>query len=78
MEGTNRNPCLKALLSAHVLIRKANAHGGWQAPSGQNQKSAPPAPVHTGPLFPHPILFLENLPLDITSDDVAAVFSPVL
>ncbi|EKX40208.1 hypothetical protein GUITHDRAFT_75811, partial [Guillardia theta CCMP2712] len=55
---------------------KGNAHGGWQAPSGQNQKSAPPAPVHTGPLFPHPILFLENLPLDITSDDVAAVFSP--
>eukprot|EP00960_Hanusia_phi_P047239 758314-Hanusia_phi.AAC.4 len=55
---------------------KTNAHGGWQASSGQNQKSAPAAPVHTGPLFPHPILFLENLPLDITSDDVAAVFSP--
>jgi hypothetical protein len=47
---------------------------GYGPPPGYGH--APPAAA-AAPVLPHPILFLENLPPDASSDDVSSVFAPV-
>eukprot|EP00287_Rhodomonas_sp_CCMP768_P007844 CAMPEP_0196730408 /NCGR_PEP_ID=MMETSP1091-20130531/10468_1 /TAXON_ID=302021 /ORGANISM="Rhodomonas sp., Strain CCMP768" /LENGTH=283 /DNA_ID=CAMNT_0042073401 /DNA_START=10 /DNA_END=861 /DNA_ORIENTATION=+ len=48
-------------------------HGATPAQAAPRQAAASTTP---GPILPHPILFLENLPPHATTDTVAAVFSP--
>jgi hypothetical protein len=58
---------------------------GWGAPPGGGPpgygappQGRPPQPSHPAVIPPHPILFLENLPEDATTEQISAVFAAVL
>ena len=61
---------------------------GWGPPGGPPPGGGPPGygappqgrppPAHPAVIPPHPILFLENLPEDATTEQIATVFAPVL